>query len=46
MLFARRNYNDQFKEEEMGRECSTHGEKPGMHILVGKAGEKKTTRKT
>jgi hypothetical protein len=26
------NYNDQAKEDEMGRECSTNGERRGMHI--------------
>jgi hypothetical protein len=45
-LFARRKYNDQLKEDELGRVCSTHGEKRGMAHFGGKAGKKKTIRKT
>jgi hypothetical protein len=37
-LFAKSNYNDQFKEDEMGRACSTNGEKRS-------ARRKETTRK-
>jgi hypothetical protein len=34
-------YNDQIKEDEMGRACSTHGEKRNAYrILVGKPEEK------
>jgi hypothetical protein len=33
-----RTKNDQVKEDEMGRECSTHGEKKNAYkILVGKS---------
>jgi hypothetical protein len=35
--FARYNENDQLKEDEMGRECSTNGEKRNAYrTLVGK----------
>jgi hypothetical protein len=35
-LFARYNYNYQIKEDEMGRACSTNGEKrTAYRILVG-----------
>jgi hypothetical protein len=31
------NYNDQVKEDEMGRKCSTHGEKMNAYrALAGK----------
>jgi hypothetical protein len=37
LLLAKSNYNDQVKEDEMGRECSTNGEKRNAYrILVGK----------
>jgi hypothetical protein len=31
-----RNYNDEVKEKEIGRECSTHEEKHAYRIFVGK----------
>jgi hypothetical protein len=42
------NYNDQVKEDEMGRACSTNGKKrKAYRIFVGgKARRKETTRKT
>jgi hypothetical protein len=37
VLLAKHNYNDQIKEEEMGRACSTNGEKMNAYrVLVGK----------
>jgi hypothetical protein len=41
VLFAKYNYNNQVKEDEMGRACSTHGEN-----FIGKARRKEPTRKT
>jgi hypothetical protein len=36
-LLIKQNYNDQFKEDEMDRACSTNGEKRNAYrILVGK----------
>jgi PAS domain-containing protein len=36
-LFARYNENDEIKEDEMGRECSTNGEKRNAYrTLMGK----------
>jgi hypothetical protein len=36
-LFAKYNQNDQVKEEEMGRACSTHGEKRNAcRVFMGK----------
>jgi hypothetical protein len=36
-LFAKCNYNDKVKEDEMGRTCSTNGEKRNAYrISVGK----------
>jgi hypothetical protein len=43
------NYNDQVKENEMGRACSTNREKRNAYshwILVRKARRKEATRKT
>jgi hypothetical protein len=31
-LFSKYNPNDQVKEDEMGRACSTNGRRRGMHI--------------
>jgi hypothetical protein len=37
MLFIRYNQNDQVKEDEMGRACSTHGREEGsMQAFGGK----------
>jgi hypothetical protein len=37
VLFAKRNYNYKVKEDNMGGECSTNGEKRNSYrILVGK----------
>jgi hypothetical protein len=37
IFFFKCNWNDQVKEDEMGRACSTHGEKRNAYrILVGK----------
>jgi hypothetical protein len=42
VLLAKHNYNDQVKEDEMGRACSTNGEKRNAYsILVGKPEEKR-----
>jgi hypothetical protein len=39
---AKYNYNDQIKEDEMDRECSTNEEKRNAYrILVGKTGGKR-----
>jgi hypothetical protein len=39
--------NDQLKEDEMGRACSTHGgEEECIQDSSGKARKKETTRKT
>jgi hypothetical protein len=39
--------NNQLKEDEMGRKCSTYGEKRDAYrIFGGEARRKKTTRKT
>jgi hypothetical protein len=36
VLFSKYNQNDQVKEDEMGRACSTNGEKRNAYkILVG-----------
>jgi hypothetical protein len=41
ILFAKHNKNDQVKEDEMGRACSTNREKMNAYaILVGKPEEK------
>jgi hypothetical protein len=37
ILFARYNYNDQVKEDEMNRACKMHGKNINAYrILVGK----------
>jgi hypothetical protein len=41
-LYFSPSYNEQVKEDEMGRACSTHGEKRNAYrILVGKPEEKR-----
>jgi hypothetical protein len=44
LLFAKYNYNDQVKENEMGRACSTHGEemKNACRVFVGNPEGKRT----
>jgi hypothetical protein len=37
VLFAKCNYTDQVKEDEMGRACSTKGEKRNAYRLLGKS---------
>jgi hypothetical protein len=38
VLFSKYNYNDQVKEDEMGRACSKNGEKRNLYrLLVGKS---------
>jgi hypothetical protein len=42
MYFAKYNYHDHVKENEMGRECSTYEEKRNVYrILVGKPERKR-----
>jgi hypothetical protein len=45
VLFAKYNYNDQVKENDMGRACSTNGENRNAYMLLVRKVEK-TTRKT
>jgi hypothetical protein len=46
VLLAKRKQNDQVKEDEMGRACSTNGEKRDPYrILVGKPEEKGALRR-
>jgi hypothetical protein len=40
-LTAKYNYNDQAKDDEMGRLCRTHVEKKAYRVLVGKPEGKK-----
>jgi hypothetical protein len=43
VLFAKYNFIDQAKEDELGRACSTHGEKmKAYRFLAGKPEEKRT----
>jgi hypothetical protein len=45
VLFAEYNYNNQVKEEEVGRLCSTHeGEEECIEGLGGKARREEITR--
>jgi hypothetical protein len=47
VLFAVYNYNDQVKENETDRACSTNGgEEERIEDIGGKARRKETTRKT
>jgi hypothetical protein len=44
---AKYNYNDEVKNDEMGRICSTNGDEEGrIQYIGGKARRKETTRKT
>jgi hypothetical protein len=46
VLFSKYNYNDQVKEDMMGRVCSMNGEKRSAYrILVRKADGKRKTKK-
>jgi hypothetical protein len=36
VLFAKYNYNDEVKENEMGRACRTHGAENEYRVLLGK----------
>jgi hypothetical protein len=46
-LFSKYNYNDQVKEDEMGRACSTNGgEDACIYDIGGKSRRKETTGKT
>jgi hypothetical protein len=41
------SWNDEFKEDEMTRECSMNkGEEESVFVISGKVGTKETTRKT
>jgi hypothetical protein len=45
--FTKYNYNDQVKEDEIGRACKMHGgEEKYIYNFGGKARRKETTRET
>jgi hypothetical protein len=47
VLFSKYNQNDQVKEDEMGRACSTNREEAEcIQDIGGKARRKETARKT
>jgi hypothetical protein len=45
MYITKYNWNDQVRDDDIGRVCSTHaGEEECMKCFIGKSGRKKTTR--